>query len=124
MKVAVWVFCLLALMVGDDSIAQSEAPRTLPGSVADTLLQRDATRILILADMAAYSSCRQERVILWADVIEPPKGKRFPGGGLRTGGWTERWQLWRCGKMVPYLVKFMTDGKGGTFIKVSVIVEK
>lgn len=119
-----WLVAILfSAIAGGASAAQNETSQTLPGTMADSLLQRGATKILILKDMVAAPHCRQERVVLWIDVIEPPRGKRFPGGGLRTGGWKERWQLWRCGTLIPYLVNFIADGKGGTFIKVSVIIK-
>ncbi|HEY4527704.1 MAG TPA: hypothetical protein VJL09_01535 [Candidatus Paceibacterota bacterium] len=112
-----------AILVGE-SVAQSKTPKTLPGTMADYLLQEEVVRQLIMGDTVADPSCNRFRRVVRTEVTELPRGQFFPDGRLRSGGWDERWTLERCGAEIPYLVKFIADGKGGTFIKFSVSLKR
>jgi hypothetical protein len=91
---------------------------TVPGAtIADPVLQRDAVGFLAqrdFADAGPEATC-QARKITNTEVIQPLEGAAVQDGRPTEGKWAERWTLDRCGKPIPYVVRFTTTPKGTTF---------
>lgn len=105
----VWLF--LGVCVAADS---------LPTTFADSLLQRDTLRHVTRIDSALDPACKGQRELVDTVVVKAPQGYRGKNGILLTGGWTERWTLERCGRRALYTIEFTADGRGGTFMRVSI----
>lgn len=91
----------------------------MPGrTIADTPLQVDTLRAVMLMDLAdsrqeGDEGC-QSRKVVNTQIVEPLV-TGWPG--IR-GKWVERWTLDRCGKLVHYAIKFFA-GHTGTLYRVS-----
>lgn len=94
------------------------AVRLAGQTIADTTLQADTLRAVILKDIAdsrqeGDEGC-QSRKVVNTEVVEP----LVTGGAQFRGKWSEQWTLDRCGKRVYYSIEF-TTGQAGTFFQVS-----
>jgi hypothetical protein len=91
---------------------------TLPGNtIADPVLRVDAFAFLALRDFSetgAEGACHTRKVID-TEVLQPLEGAALENERPVGGQWVERWTLDRCGRSVPYVVRFNTTPKGTTF---------
>jgi hypothetical protein len=83
------------------------ATMKLPGqSGANSILQRDASQMVMLLESVEDNTCKQSKIIN-TEIVDYPKN---PG----KDPWTERWTVDRCGKLVYYRVVFTPSPGGGT----------
>ena len=108
------VFCFSVL----SSCSLGMAGKVPEETLASKQLQRDTENTLFMLDQVESPECKSRRVAN-TQVIERPKDVRVAGGKVVGGSWKERWDLNRCGKIVSYDVEYVSDGKGGTFIRAS-----
>jgi hypothetical protein len=54
--------------------------------------------------------------VVATEVLEPVAGGEVEGARPIAGRWMERWTLDRCGRSVPYVIRFTTSRKGTSFI--------
>src|SRR5262245_10671836 len=77
---------------------------TVPGNTrANLTLQQDTSKMLLMIDRATGKERAAERKITNTEV------RAEEGGIVR-----ERWTVDRCGKPIPYDVKFVPSPQGGT----------
>ena len=91
----------------------------VPGdTLADRTLQRDTLAFLAQRDLfeaGPEARCRTRKVVA-TEVLEPVAGGEVEGARPIAGRWMERWTLDRCGRSVPYVIRFTTSRKGTSFI--------
>ena len=94
------------------------ATQTMPGqTLGHPILQRDTWSLMQAIDSAEDTKCKDRKVVN-TEVTEKPRDVRFERERMLQGWWEERWTVDRCGKLVPYRVRYTADGKGGTYFTV------
>ena len=97
-------------------IVLASSDNLVPGETGGSpSLQRDTINQIFFFDRIEDKACKERR-ILYTEMIEPPDKGKFKHGRLFEGKWKERWSLYRCGKVVDYVIEYTADGKGGTYI--------
>lgn len=109
------VICLLILLITCLVIPSVGSAETL-GSAQLQALTKD--QIFLLDREYVAPKCRK-RKILSTEVIERPRNARVLAGRM-AGRWKERWNLDRCGELVPYDIEYRVDKKGGVIIRAEV----
>lgn len=88
----------------------------VPGeSLGSPPLQRDTENQILSIDQAQYPGC-DTRSIVNTEVKEVSENAQYVSGRRVAGNWKERWYVDRCGEVIPYEVRYVPDGKGGTYI--------
>ncbi len=109
---------------GDLDVSMQREPAdgdaaVVPGdTLADRTLQRDTLAFLAQRDLfeaGPEARCRTRKVVA-TEVLEPVAGGEVEGARPIAGRWMERWTLDRCGRSVPYVIRFTTSRKGTSFI--------
>jgi Flp pilus assembly protein TadD len=117
---------VLALVVGTlalDRLADTVGLKLVPGqSAARFNLQSDVVRMIWMAELASQH-VRKPRGIIDTRIVAGFHDAGDPARGVAPSGtWVERWQLDRSGEIVPYVITFTADGRGGTYFQVGLSV--
>jgi|SRR3989344_2288281 len=110
MKIFVLCFMLLAVCFfgygasnAERGVKSSQGKGKLRETIANETLQGYVKKVIFKSDSAADPSCAR-RSFTKPEIVQAPKA----------GLWTERWTINRCGKKIPYLVRFIEGQNGDT----------
>ena len=107
------ILVVTILIAGCATPSPSRSMTTLPGqSIANYVLQRDASQTVAILDSAADNTCKQRKIVN-TETIDYPKNPS-------KDSWTERWTVDRCGTLIYYKMGFTPSTRGGTDFSVSV----